>query len=159
MSTAIQRRRGTTAQHATFTGLVAELTVDTTKNTVVVHDGVTAGGTPLAKYSETVTKDSSTGAANLPSGTTAQRPASPAAGYTRFNTDLTKAEIYNGSAWTSVGGGATGGGADTVLQLNSKTVTTSYSIPSGQNAFSVGPITINSGVAITIPSGSRWVIA
>lgn len=49
MSKAIQRRRGTTAEHAGFTGLVGELTVDTTKNTVVVHDGVTAGGHPLAK--------------------------------------------------------------------------------------------------------------
>jgi len=49
MSFAFQRRRGTTSQHASFTGLNAELTVDTTKKTVVVHDGSTAGGTPLAK--------------------------------------------------------------------------------------------------------------
>lgn len=51
MSTAIQRRGGTTAQHATFTGLDKELTVDTDKKTVVVHDGTTAGGHPLAKES------------------------------------------------------------------------------------------------------------
>ena len=49
MSFAFQRRRGTTAQHASFTGLLAELTVDTDKDTVVVHDGSTAGGIPLAK--------------------------------------------------------------------------------------------------------------
>ena len=49
MSTQVQRRKGTTAQHASFTGASAELTVDTTKNTVVVHDGATAGGIPLAK--------------------------------------------------------------------------------------------------------------
>lgn len=49
MSFAFQRRRGTTVQHSTFTGLAGELTVDTDKNTVVVHDGVTAGGIPLAK--------------------------------------------------------------------------------------------------------------
>lgn len=49
MSFAFQRRRGTTAQHASFTGLNAELTVDTTKKTVVVHDGSTAGGFPLSK--------------------------------------------------------------------------------------------------------------
>lgn len=49
MSTAVQRRRGTTAQHTTFVGLEGELTVDTTKETVVVHDGVTAGGFPLAR--------------------------------------------------------------------------------------------------------------
>jgi hypothetical protein len=49
MSFAFQRRRGTTAQHASFTGLNAELTVDTDKKVVVVHDGSTAGGVPLMK--------------------------------------------------------------------------------------------------------------
>jgi hypothetical protein len=49
MSFAFQRRRGTTAAHTSFTGLLGELTVDTTKDTVVVHDGSTAGGFPLAK--------------------------------------------------------------------------------------------------------------
>lgn len=51
MSTRVQRRRGTTVQHESFTGAAGELTVDTTKQTVVVHDGVTPGGTPLAKES------------------------------------------------------------------------------------------------------------
>jgi hypothetical protein len=51
-SFAIQLRRGTTAEHSTFTGLVGEVTVDTTKDTLVVHDGSTAGGYPLAKASE-----------------------------------------------------------------------------------------------------------
>jgi hypothetical protein len=49
---ALQLRRGTTAQHASFTGLVGEITVDTDKDTIVVHDGSTAGGIPLAKASE-----------------------------------------------------------------------------------------------------------
>jgi hypothetical protein len=49
MSTQIQRRRGTTAEHSTFTGAAGELTIDTTKNTVIVHDGTTVGGFPLAK--------------------------------------------------------------------------------------------------------------
>lgn len=49
MTTQIQRRRGTTAQHSTFTGAEAELTVDTTKDTVVVHDGATTGGRPLLR--------------------------------------------------------------------------------------------------------------
>ena len=48
MATAIQRRRGTTSQHGSFTGLVGEITIDTDKKTVVVHDGSTAGGVPLA---------------------------------------------------------------------------------------------------------------
>lgn len=49
MSFAYQRRRGTTANHASFTGLAGELTVDTSKNAVVVHDGATAGGFPMSK--------------------------------------------------------------------------------------------------------------
>ena len=51
MANKLQLRRGTTAQHATFTGDVGEMTVDTDKDTVVVHDNATAGGTPLAKES------------------------------------------------------------------------------------------------------------
>ena len=51
MTTGVQRRRGTTVQHSTFTGLEGEITVDTTKDTAVVHDGTTVGGHPLAKQS------------------------------------------------------------------------------------------------------------
>jgi hypothetical protein len=54
---ALQLRRGTTAQHSTFTGLVGEITVDTDKDTIVVHDGSTAGGFPLAKITDTTGLD------------------------------------------------------------------------------------------------------
>ena len=57
MATAIQWRRGTTAQHSSFTGLVGEITVDTDLDTIRVHDGSTAGGHRLAKYSEITTGD------------------------------------------------------------------------------------------------------
>ena len=57
MATAIQWRRGTTAQHGSFTGLVGEITVDTDLDTIRVHDGSTAGGHRLAKYSEITTGD------------------------------------------------------------------------------------------------------
>ena len=63
MATILQLRRGTTVQHSTFTGAVGEVTVDTTKDTVVVHDGTTAGGKPLATEayvtSQIQTKDNS----------------------------------------------------------------------------------------------------
>lgn len=49
MTTALQLRRGTTAEHEVFTGALGEVTVDTDKNTAVVHDGVTPGGTPVAR--------------------------------------------------------------------------------------------------------------
>ena len=52
MAKQLQLRSGTTTEHNTFTGAVGEVTVDTTKDTLVVHDGVTVGGTVLAKVSE-----------------------------------------------------------------------------------------------------------
>ena len=44
------------------------------------------------------------------------------------------------------------------LYENTLTVTTSYTITTGSSAMSVGPLTINSGVNITVPSGSKWVV-
>lgn len=55
MSITVKLRRGTTTQHSTFTGEEAEVTVDTTKDVVVVHDGVTVGGHPMAKASDLAT--------------------------------------------------------------------------------------------------------
>jgi hypothetical protein len=49
MAKRVQRRRGTTTEHAAFTGHPGETTVDTTKDTVVVHDGATTAGFPLAR--------------------------------------------------------------------------------------------------------------
>jgi len=52
MATQVQQRRGTTAQHNVFTGANGELTVDTSKDTLVIHDGTTQGGFPLARESD-----------------------------------------------------------------------------------------------------------
>lgn len=49
MAKQVQFRRGTTSQHSTFTGAAGEITVDTDKDVVVVHDGSTAGGFPLVR--------------------------------------------------------------------------------------------------------------
>lgn len=54
--------------------------------------------------------------------------------------------------------GAAGAGGDRIFFLNEQNVTTSYSIPSGFNAGTFGPITIDSGATVTVPSGSSWVI-
>jgi hypothetical protein len=99
----------------------------------------------------------STGALKLPAGTTAQRP-TPAAGKVRFNTSSARFEGYDGTEWGQLGGGATGGGADAVFIENGQTVTTSYAIPVGKNALSTGPILIDSGAVVTIPTGSRWLV-
>ena len=52
----VKQRRGTTTEHSAFTGALGEVTVDSTKKVVVVHDGTTAGGFPLNRtYSTTFT--------------------------------------------------------------------------------------------------------
>ena len=56
MSVEIQRRRGTAAEHTTFTGAAGELTVNTTNKTIHVHDGSTVGGFETAKASDLATK-------------------------------------------------------------------------------------------------------
>jgi hypothetical protein len=73
------------------------------------------------------------------------------------NNDIIEIRRFQGTAQGTTYG-ATGGGSDAVFQLNSTTVTSSYTIPTGKSAMSVGPISINNGVTITIPPGSKWVI-
>jgi hypothetical protein len=48
--------------------------------------------------------------------------------------------------------------AENGLVINNMTVNTSYSIPAGYSASSVGPVTIAGGAAITVPAGSRWIV-
>ena len=114
----------------------------------------TAATTDSTAY---VPQTSVTGAAGIPTGTTGQRPTA-ATGQFRFNSDIAKFEGYNGSAWGSVGGGATGGGADEIFVQNGQVVTTNYTIPADKNAMSTGPITINAGVTVTVSTGARYVV-
>jgi hypothetical protein len=100
---------------------------------------------------------SSTGAVKIPSGTTAERPTGTA-GQIRYNSTIPRYEGYVNDAWGALGGGATGGGTDTVFVENSQIVTTSYTITAGKSAMSTGDITINSDVTVTVPTGSRYVI-
>ena len=66
----------------------------------------------------------------------------------------------DGSNLTGIaaGGGATGGGSDEVFYENGQTVTTNYTITNGKNAMSAGPITINSGVTVTVGSGETYTV-
>ncbi len=162
-----------------------------------------------------VPRTNATGAALVPSGTTAQRTGlagqpSVATGHIRFNSELIQFEGYNGTSWGKIGGGgfdvlsapptsptpqggdvywdndegipyiyydqgggqaqwiplvpqqnpkaAEGGGSDEVFHENDQAVTTDYTIATGRNAMTAGPITINSGATVTVSAGSTWVI-
>lgn len=148
---------GTGISTSTVAGAVT--VTNTGVTSAVAGSGISvSGGTGAVTFTNTgVLKDSSTGAAYLPSGTTAQRPGVPSSGYFRFNSDLIRFEGYNGSVWGSVGG-ATGGGTDAVFYENGTTVTTDYTITTNKNAMSAGPITIDSGITVTVPPGSVWTV-
>jgi hypothetical protein len=128
-------------------------TLESTGNTTV---GATLAVTGASNFTG-LGSFNGTGALKIPVGTTAQQP-TPVTGQIRYNTSNNLFEGYGGSAWGSLGGGATGGGGDQVFVENSQAVTVNYTIPATKNASSVGPITINSGATVTISSGSRWVV-
>jgi len=52
----------------------------------------------------------------------------------------------------------TGGTGNVIFYENDQTVTQDYTITSGKNAMSAGPLTINSGITVTVPTGSTWTI-
>lgn len=156
----------------TFSGVSIQLSSGTPNNPAVavgevdtgiylVSDkvlGASAGGSEVFRASSSgIVTFAGSGAIDVPVGTTTQRP-QPSQGMIRFNTDRPGFEGYNGTAWTSVGGGATGSGIDEVFVLNQQVVSGTYTLPDGYNASSVGPITISSGVVVTIPSGSVWAV-
>jgi hypothetical protein len=94
-----------------------------------------------------------TGALKIPVGTNGQRP-TPATGMVRFSSTDVQFEGYNGSQWTSIGGAAAGG----AVYENKQSITANYTMSTNYNGESVGPIQIDGGVTVTIPSGSRWVV-
>ena len=99
---------------------------------------------------------SSTGAITLPSGTTAQEPGTPAAGMIRYNSTTDSFEGYTtGKGWGTIGGGNY---TDTGFWQNIQVISSNQAINVGYNASSVGPITISSGVTVTVPTGSTWLV-
>jgi hypothetical protein len=90
--------------------------------------------------------------------TSSTRPAAPSEGQIIYETDTDLFFGWNGSAWSGIGGGAAGAGGDAVFYENDTNVTANYTITSGKNAMSAGPITIDDGVDVEIPSGSVWTV-
>lgn len=124
-------------------------------NTVATNiANVNAVAAEIPNLATKVSKTSDTGSAIIPKGTTAQRDGSPVDGYFRYNTDLDSFEGYVDGAWGGVGGAQAGG----VIYENSLTISSNYTLTSNKNGLSVGPITIGSGVTVTVPSGQRWVV-
>jgi hypothetical protein len=95
---------------------------------------------------------------NIPQGSA---PSSPVNGDVWITSASMFARISGATVDLAGGGGSNvpvGGGSDKVFWENDTTVTTSYTITTGKNAVSAGPITINNGATVTIPTGSEWTI-
>ena len=159
---------GTTAQRpdAAFTASISGTTMTVAPSpapTGTIAVGQTVNGTDVAANTTITVLGTGTGGAGTYTVSESQTVSSSAltssqVGYIRYNSSNSEFEGYNGAAWGQLGGGATGGGNDKVFVENSQIVTTSYTITSGKNAMSTGDITINSGVTVTVPTGSRYVI-
>ena len=260
MARLLKLRRGTTSQHSSFTGAEGECTVDTTKDTLVVHDGSTSGGRPLLRQDlnnigtgnvthamlagdcidgdnladnacnsehytdgsidhvhlagdcidgdnladnacdsehytdgsidhvhlaadavdgDNIADDSINSEHYVDGSIDAVHIATDAVIQAKIadaSVDEARLQISNsptngyvltaqsgntgGLTWAeqSASGGAVGGGSDTVFWENGQTVTASYTITNNTNAGSFGPITINSGVTVTVGSGENWTI-
>jgi hypothetical protein len=146
-----------------MTTIVTRLTGGTAKNAPLTNTELDNNfinlNTDKVEASANIITLSGTGAIKVPAGTTAEQP-TPVDGMIRFNSDTPAFEGYKLGAWSAIGGGggAVGGSTDDVFYENSQIITTSYTVTSGKNAMSTGPITINSGAEVTIPLGSRWVV-
>ena len=146
-----------TASRAVISNASGKVAVSATTDTELGYvSGVTSA--IQTQLDGRVVRTSSIGSAVIPASIQADRDLSPSAGYFRFNTTSVKFEGYNGTAWGSVGGGATGGGNDAIFFENGQTVTANYTITAGNNAMTAGPVSINGGVTVTIPSGSVWTV-
>lgn len=141
MATQVQTRRGTTAEHSTFTGAIGEVTVDITKDTLVVHDGSTAGGFPAAR--EDLSNVSSIADSKLATISTAGKVSGSAitsgtiGGSTAINT--------SGAITTS---GAVSDGAGDLRDIPQNSQTSSYTLVIGDSG---KHISITTG-GVTVPA-------
>lgn len=126
-----------TAYASTAAGTTGQVLLAQTGASPIWGTAPASGVTSLAGTANQITASASTGAVTLSTPSTFIAPGSIAATTTVTGTTINASQPFI---------------------VNSKTATVSYSIPSGSSAMSAGPITLNAGVVITVPSGSKWVV-
>jgi hypothetical protein len=136
---------GVTISSITNSTLTATLTTATAHGLTTGNFVVVSGAVPSAYNGEYAITVTSSTEFTYTMATTPAGSASTVGSY-----------VYG--LWGVVGGGATGGLNNDVFYENSQTISANYTITSGKNAMSTSPVTINSGVTVTVPSGSRWVV-
>ncbi|MDO8943905.1 MAG: hypothetical protein Q7U75_12025, partial [Desulfobacterales bacterium] len=130
--------------------------------------GIGASGAPTTVTGSTVTLAGTTkvamtgtGGAVLPSGTTGQRGAD--AGTIRFNSTSSKLEYTNdGASYLDIGSVTESTApeytASNGLYINSQAIAANVTVPAGHSAMSTGPMTLASGITVTLEAGSRWAV-
>jgi hypothetical protein len=95
----------------------------------------------------------------IPGGNTSSRPTANLAGTIRYNTDNGVFEGWDTatSIWRPLSGAA-GGGGNRAFFENQSNISSDYAITTGYNAGTFGPITLNSGITVTIPANSVWTV-
>ena len=158
------------------TGQLQQLSAATIRSILNIEDGATGDQTAAeiralvnaAVDSNVFTnalKNKLDGIAAGATNVTNNNQISNGAGYLTSSSTLNSSNLsgalpaIDGSNLTGISaGGATGGGSDEVFYENGQTVTTSYTITNGKNAMAAGPITVNSGVTVTVGSGETLTI-
>lgn len=204
MATQVQWRGGSELEHSTFTGAPKEVTVDTTRKTIRVHDGSTVGGFPLARQDELDSQlsgiktdfygptDPSLVVANgIVAGMVWADTASLTVKRRNSTNDdwVVESKLFQShipeysvspvsdigpiyltgegpaewsataGTYVAIGGGAKGGGADKIFYLNDRVITEDYTVVSGQNAGSTGPIEVLLGVTVQVEPGAVWKVS
>lgn len=129
-------------------------------NTSVLVADSTSNPTGL-RYSDTLLS-----AILLPASTFANRPTTPVAGQVRYSTTNNEFEMYGGAtaAWNYISSmptgpvNATNGSTNKIFYQNAQIVLDDYTVPTGQNAMSAGPITITATKTVTVSAGSSWTV-
>ena len=146
MTKQVQFRKGTTAEHFNFTGALAEITVDTDKNTAVVHDGATPGGFELAKARWTFVSGNFTAGTNQKY--TVDSTNSPAG----FNLTLPTPRAVGDWKWVE--------DFSNFLSINPINIVSQYSFENGHLVQASSPFIMDvSGASVTfIWNGTLWKI-
>ena len=156
MAVKIQLRRGTAAQWTSANPVLlsGEQGLETDTGKTKIGDGVTAWNSLGYAF---VQNSVFTAKGSIIAASAASTPANVNVG-TNGQVLTADSTAAAGVKWATVAAGATGGGTDQVFYENEQTVTTNYTITSSRNAVSAGPISIGTGVTVTVPTGSVWAI-